>query len=138
MILLSTILRCFREESELTVRVAGSYANEGVVHWAVPSMKVLIDGGFLGGGLLLPQGVPAVILCMGEADGQTFWGKRQFVISRKQEIAVEPKVMSKEDITAAIRDLHIEKLSDKAKDSILGRMGASGAPQPCNCSCGLK
>lgn len=88
--------------------------------------------------MLLPQGVPALILCMGESDGQTFWGKTQFVIGRKQEIVVEPKVMSKEDITTAIRDLHIEKLSAGQRDSILAGSRMAGGSQPCDCSCGLR
>lgn len=117
------------EESELRVQVKGEHVLQANVYLVIPSLKALVPAGTLpgkndvygfftaDGKVPLPQGVPAIILCMGEDGGQPFWGKVQWMTSRSQELSVEPTTMSKEEINTAITQLHFEDLSITVKDA---------------------
>lgn len=153
-------------ESTLRVQVKGIYQNAAIVYLVVPGVKMLMqgfrpannDGCYVfhedDGRLLLPQGQPAFILCMGEEKGQTFWGKVQWTIGLTQEVAVQPAPMSKDAINTVIAQLHIEDLRLTVKDasnaaeiraidkemstadSLLKAIGGL-KPQFCDCDCRL-
>ena len=151
------------EPSMLQVRIP--YRLPANVYLVIPSVKVLMRGGPIPGErdaygfykedekkILLPQGVPAFILCMGEDKGQAFWGKVQWITGLSQELNLEPVAMSKEAIDTALSQLHIENLSIGVKDSknareireldtvthvtdSLLRKLAGLKPQFCDCNC---
>ena len=117
------------EDSKLTVTISGSYGEEADVFLVIPSLKIYQQGGYLkgkkdvfgfftaDGKLPLPQGVPAFVLCMGEQNGQAFFGKQQWIISRSQDLQLAPAVMTKEAINQAFNQLAFEKMPMKVGDS---------------------
>jgi mono/diheme cytochrome c family protein len=116
-------------ESTLRVRVLGAHRKEADVFLVVPSVKVMMVGLELSdtpdvyvfhtadGKMLLPQGVPAFILSMGEDKGQPVYGKVKWTTSLTQELTLEPVTMSKEAINTAIAQLGIADLQVTARDS---------------------
>jgi len=104
-------------ESTVRVRVKGEHRQKADLYLVLPSVKVLMGVGQEPERLLLPQGQPAFILCMGEDRGQPFWGKVQWTIGLNQELTVEPVTMSKEAINAAVDQLHIDDLRVTVKDA---------------------
>ena len=117
------------EDSKLTVTISGSYGEEADVFLVIPALKIYQQGGYLkgkkdvfgfftaDGKLPLPQGVPAFVICMGEKNGQPFFGKQQWITSRSQDLQLAPATMTKEAINQAFARLAFEKMPMKVADS---------------------
>ena len=116
-------------ESTLTVTISGGYGEEADVFLVIPSLKIYQQGGYLqgkkdafgfftaDGKIPLPQGVPAFVICMGELNGQAFFGKQQWIISRSQDLQLAPATMTKEAINQAFSQLAFEKMPMKVADT---------------------
>lgn len=146
------------ENSELIVRIQGEYREAVTVLLVIPSMKALCDGGRLkgvsdafgfytdDGKIPLPQGAQAYVIAMGEYKDQVIFGKVDFVAGLKQSLLLEPRLMKKEQMNAAVAALSIGGLSvhvqdTKNADRIKATDGELAAieglkPKNCDCNCG--
>jgi len=92
----------------LNISVKGKFSDDAVVLLVIPSIKVLhlIDPDE--GKIDLPRGLPAFILCMGEHQGQPFYGQLQFIIGDHREVKVKLVARTKAQIDSAIGRLHLD------------------------------
>ena len=147
------------EESELRVRIRGEYREAVTVFLVIPSEKILCDGGLLDdatdeygfftkdGKIVLPQGVPAYIIAMGEYKERVVFGKTAFITNRRQSPPMELRLMTKEEMNTEVAALSIDRLSVRAADSknssairaIDKNLAAIERfkPRDCNCNCDL-
>ncbi|MES2704569.1 MAG: cytochrome c [Bacteroidota bacterium] len=145
------------ENSELMVRVMGKYKSEVTLYLAIPSQKILLDGGLLSGSadtygfytkdgkIPLPQNVKAYIIALLEQDGQLFFGKTDFTTGLSQSPEITLQALTTDSVNIQIKLLDMPDFAFKASatkngDSIR-RVDIKIAeleglkPQGCDCSC---
>jgi hypothetical protein len=116
-------------ESELFVRMIGQYKETFNIYLAIPSLKVFGSGGKLNTGeglygfekkdgtIVLPQDIKAYVIAIGEYEDQILFSKKEFTISKKQELQLELKTVAKELFYNEIKSLSIDGLSIDASDT---------------------
>ena len=106
------------EPTTLNISVKGKFGDEAVVLLVIPSIKVLHEVDPFEGKIDLPRGLPAFILCMGEHQGQPFYGQLQWTIRDGEKLKVEPVARSRAQIDSAIGRLHLDS-------SLIGPIGVA-------------
>ncbi|MBN8673648.1 MAG: hypothetical protein J0L56_05915 [Chitinophagales bacterium] len=116
-------------ESELIVRISGSYREKLDIFLVIPEQKIYTKAGkkkgsideyvfaYTSGKIFLPQNAKAYILAMTEAEATIAFSLMQFTTSQTQQLDVELKTASKEEFNAAISSLNISGMKIEAKDS---------------------
>ncbi|MHA4808904.1 c-type cytochrome [Flavitalea flava] len=116
------------EDSELMVRLRGSYKESVTLFLAIPAAKILLEGGPLDsqdtygfwkkdGRLPLPQGTRAYIIAMGEYKEQVVFGITNFITGRQQSPDLTLSLVTKAQMNEALLGLSMDKLSVTATDS---------------------
>lgn len=145
------------EPSELRVHMTEEYAAEVNVFLVIPGRKILTEGGFLKDsktdfGFLtedaqipLPQREQAYVFATGEYGGKAVFAISSFITARSQTINLQPKAMTKEQITAIVSHLDLNQLSIRVADSRnAARIRAADTslaaiarfkPRNCDCDC---
>lgn len=116
-------------ESELIVRITGSYREKLDIFLIIPEQKIYTKAGkkkggideyvfaYTSGKIFLPQNAKAYILAMTEAEATIAFSLVQFTTSLTQQLDVELKTASKEDFNTAISSLNVSGMKIEAKDS---------------------
>ncbi len=143
-------------ESELFVRLQGSFKIDMNVVLVIPSVKVFAEGGKLkdneqygfdedNGSIPLPQNVKAYVLAFGESDNKIIFGKTVFNTETKQTINVSLEESTKEKIIAEIKGLDLDGIKaqiEKTKNpemiiEMQKKIEAAENFRPKNCDCGF-
>ncbi len=145
------------EDSELFVRLIGTYDMQLHMYLVIPHDKVFVSGGLIKGSkdtygfftddgkLPLPQNQEAYILGMGELDGSIVYGKTTFVTTVSQNLEITLDEVTKEEFDNAIAAIDMEgvdievgksKNADKLAevDKQLKELDVYN-PAGCDCSC---
>lgn len=105
------------QESQLMVRLQGSYKSKATVYLAIPSLNILGEAGpssadpdWLAffkrdGSIPLPQGAQAYIIGMAESAESAYFGIQRFTTSTKQQLELELKAATKEEFEATVKAL---------------------------------
>lgn len=116
-------------ESELIVRITGSYRGKLDIFLIIPEQKIYTKAGkkkggideyvfaYASGKIFLPQKAKAYILAMTEAEATIAFSLSQFTTSLAQQLDVELKTASKEEFNTAISSLNVSGMKIEAKDS---------------------
>jgi mono/diheme cytochrome c family protein len=147
------------KESELSVTIKGEYRDEISAFLVIPSVKVFEAGGPLDrdqyeygfytgdGKVFLPQGVPALVIAMGEQNGKLIFSLSSFRITEKQTLELTPELVSKDEMNRELQALDLQDISLKIQDSKnadsiretdrqlkdIERL----KPRTCDCNCGI-
>lgn len=116
------------DETSLKLTVDESLSTEIDVFIAVPKYKVFDRGGKLANGvqygfftmdgkLPLPVGVKVVVFALGEADGKIIYEYKEFISTAENEIALTPKLATKEEFNEAVKRFSLDRLSIEANNS---------------------
>lgn len=112
--------------SILTVEPNQDTLKRKEIFLAIPAYKVFAQGGLINktqysfyytnsGELPLPQGAEAYAIVFGEINKQLYFGVTQFVTSRDQNIKVEIKISSKDEIEKSINTLKFQNFNLKVE-----------------------
>lgn len=116
-------------ESELLVRITGSYREKLDIFLVIPEQKIYTKAGkkkgtadeyifaYTSGKIFLPQNATAYILAMTEAESNIAFSLSQFTTSLVQQLDIELKTASTEEFNAAISSLNVSGMKIEAKDS---------------------
>ena len=146
------------KESELIVRLRGEYRSQVNLFLAIPSARVFQRGGPLegqadtygfyatNGKILLPQGVKALLLAMGEQEGKLVFSMLSFQITEKQSIELTPVPITKKEMNAQLRALDLQEITIQAQNSKNAAAVRTTdtrlrnidhlKPRNCDCNCG--
>ena len=144
------------KDSELSVIIPDEYNENISVYLVLPSVKTFVPGGLLdnknneygfyesNGHIPLPQHATAYIIAMGEKDGESIFGKKEFTTQRKQVINMPLNKLNREALQQEMANLKFNDLTIGARktDNIEGIKKADkelkDAEQlkPKNCDCG--
>lgn len=117
------------EESELTVRITGSYQQQIHVYLMIPDRKIFVPGGLMrnskdqyafftnDGKIKLPQGAQAYIMAMAEQNGKVLYGQTSATLTTKQHLEVAMTEISKDDFNKKMAELGTDGLSINVQDS---------------------
>lgn len=117
------------EESQLTVRLQGSYKSKATVYLAIPSLNILGEAGpsaadpdWLAffkndGSIPLPQEAQAYIIGMAESAESAYFGIQRFTTSTSQQLELELKAGTKQEFEAAIKALPLKDLQITLSDT---------------------
>lgn len=117
------------EESQLTVRLQGSYKSKATVYLAIPSLNILGEAGpssadpdWLAffkrdGSIPLPQGAQAYLIGMAESAESAYFGIQRFTTSTSQQVKLELKAGTKQEFEAAIKALPLKDLQITLSDT---------------------
>jgi cytochrome c551/c552 len=117
------------QESELFVRITGQYQQRIKVYLIIPSVKTYGEGGpadrdpkefaffYKTGKLPLPQNQKAYILAVTDSEDSPAFGITEFTTSLKQELEVSLHAATKDEFTAAINQLHLDRLHITVADA---------------------
>ncbi len=94
-------------KSKLIVKLQGIYADKQEIYFAIPSMKVISQGGYLkegsdigfadlDGSIPLPQQTQALVFAVGEQKGKFYFSKKDFITSKNQTITLTAYELSRE------------------------------------------
>lgn len=115
--------------SELKVKIPGEYKENFSIYLIIPSFKTYVAGGLLenkndeygfeqlDGYITLPQGAAALILVVGEKDGEAIFGKKEFITKQKQLIELPLKKLNKEALQQELAKLSFNDLKIEATKS---------------------
>lgn len=143
------------EESELSVRLIGTYDMQLHMYLVIPNDKVFVSGGLLQGSkdtygfytddgkIVLPQSKQAYILGMGELEGNIVYGKTSFITSISQNLEISLEKISKEEFATAIASFNSNGLNISVDSSenaeqigeIDNKLKEINAYKPVNCDC---
>ena len=143
--------------STLTVQWETAHQDHVNIFLLIPSARILQEGGPLEDGsnksgfyttdgmAPLPQGVKALILALGEKDGQPLLGVADFITSETQTFNLQIHPLSKEKLNTYLRQLDLQEITIKLEDSKNAQeIRARDAelkdleklkPTSCDCSC---
>lgn len=117
------------QESQLMVRLQGSYKSKATVYLAIPSLNILGEAGpssadpdWLAffkrdGSIPLPQGAQAYIIGMAESAESAYFGIRRFTTSTKQRLELELKAATKEEFETAVKALPFKDMQITLSDT---------------------
>ncbi|MBL0357424.1 MAG: cytochrome c [Chitinophagaceae bacterium] len=117
------------EESELFVRIAGTYREKIKIYLIIPSAKVLGEGGpsennndeyaFFNrnGTIPLPQNAKAYILAVTETEQSIAFALKEFTTQAKQEFQISLNASTKQEFAKVIESIGADQLSIKLEDS---------------------
>ncbi len=116
-------------ESELMVRITGSYREKLDIFLIIPEQKIYTKAGkkkssadeyvfaYTSGKIFLPQNAKAYILAMTEAESGIAFSLSEFTTSQHQQLDIALKTAGKEEFNAAISSLNVPGMKIEAKDS---------------------
>jgi mono/diheme cytochrome c family protein len=141
-------------ESELFVRLQGSYAMDININLIIPQYKVFVEGGKLSDGqqygfdeldgkIMLPQNTQAYIIAFAEKNDNLIFAKKEFNTQTKQTIELSFTEISKQQLKAEIRALKLDNVTADVKDSknadairaIDKNIKNADSLKPKNCNC---
>lgn len=143
------------EESELTVRITGSYQQQLHVYLMIPDRKIFVPGGLMrdskdqyafftdDGKIKLPQGAKAYIMAMAEQDGKVIYGQTTAILTTKQQLEVTMSEITKDAFNQKMAAIDVDGLNinvqdSKNADSIRATDKALNDLQaPADCDCNL-
>jgi cytochrome c2 len=158
---IDALLNSFDEkmESELRVRIVGTYKSSISVNLVVPIINTFLEGGKLSGKeveygfftkdgkIPLPKNAKAYIIAMGETNGQMVFSKKEFIVSEKQTFEISPEISTVEEFNASIKAIGSSTVNIKAIETPTGRELKENdkqlkeaeklKPKNCSCDCGL-
>lgn len=116
-------------QSKLIVRIQGSYAGKQEFYLAIPSVKVITQGGYLtngrdigfyekDGSIPLPQQTQAFVFAVGEEKGNFYYSQTNFVTTINQTITLKAESISRETFTKKIQQLEQNGLKIKSDTTI--------------------
>jgi mono/diheme cytochrome c family protein len=116
------------KESTLTVRLQGQYKVHVDIYLAIPSLKIFAKGGRTNnedefafdtkdGKIQLPESAKAYIFAMSEIEENILFDYKEFTISLRQQIPIEVKPSTKENVYALFRSFKFSQFSVKVEDS---------------------
>lgn len=116
------------DETSLKLTVDESLSKEIDVFIAVPKYKVFDRGGKVADGvhygfftmdgkLPLPVGVKIVVFALGEADGKIIYDYKELISTAENEIALTPKLATKEEFNEAVKRFSLDRLSIEANNA---------------------
>ncbi len=115
-------------QSELFVRLQGSYDIDVNINLIIPQYKVFVEGGKLNNGkqygfdeidgkIMLPQNSKAYIIAFAEKGDKLIFAKREFNTQTKQTIELFFTEISKQQLKTEITSLKLDNLEADVKDS---------------------
>ena len=147
-----------KTETELRVRLIGTYKASLSVNLMVPVINTFLEGGKLNGNegdygfytkdgkIPLPENAKAYIIVMGEADGQLLYAKKEFIVSKQQRIEIEAQPATTEEFNASIKAIGSANINIKATETQTGKdlkenekqiqEAEKLKPTRCSCECG--
>lgn len=147
-----------KTETELRVRLIGTYKASLSVNLVVPVINTFLEGGKLSGNegdygfytkdgkIPLPENAKAYIIVMGEADGQLLYAKKEFIVSKQQRIEIEAQPATTEEFNASTKAIGSANINIKATETQTGKdlkenekqiqEAEKLKPKRCSCDCG--
>ena len=147
-------------ETELRVRLIGTYKASLSVNLVVPVINTFLEGGKLSsndgeygfftkdGKIPLPENAKAYIIVMGETDGQLLYAKKEFIVSKQQRIEIAAQPATIEEFNASIKAIGSTSINIKAVETQAGKdlkenekqikEAEKLKPKRCSCDCGGK
>ncbi|MDO6429111.1 cytochrome c [Flavitalea sp. BT771] len=144
--------------STLTVQWDAAFRDRVNIFLLIPSARILQEGGPLEDGTNrsgfytsdgmtpLPQGVKALVLALGEEDGQPLLGAADFITSETQTFNLQIHTLSKKELNTYLRQLDLQEIAIQLEDSKNAKqIRAADAqlkdldklkPASCDCACG--
>jgi len=144
-------------ETELRVRLIGTYKASLSVNLVVPVINTFLEGGKLNGNegeygfytrdgkIPLPENAKAYIVVMGEADGQLLYAKKEFIVSKQQRFEIEAQPATIEEFNASIKAIGSANINIKAVETQTGKdlkendkqikEAEKLKPKRCSCDC---
>ncbi|WP_052272826.1 c-type cytochrome [Flavihumibacter solisilvae] len=122
--------------SELTVRLKSEHKKDIQVYLIIPSQKVFLEGRLLSqsndqfvfqtkdGKIELPQNVLAYIIALSENNEGILFGKKEFLITTRQHIDLNLRLVSKEQFQEELTSMSLDDLKTETLK-----------PRNCNCDC---
>ena len=115
-------------ESELFVRLQGSYQLDININLIIPQYKVFVEGGKLddekqygfdetSGKIMLPQNTKAYIIAFAEKEDKIIFAKKEFNTQTKQTIDLVFTEISNQQLQAEIKSLKLDDVKTEIKDS---------------------
>ncbi len=109
-------------KSKLVVKLQGASSDKQEIYLAIPSVKVVGQGGYLGnssdigfaysdGSIPLPQQQKAFVFAIGEQKGKFFYSRKDFITSTNQTIYLTAQEFSKKQFDLKILELQQNGLS---------------------------
>ncbi len=148
-----------KTETELRVRIIGSYKTSISINLVVPVINTFLEGGKLSGTndeygfftkdgkIPLPKNAKAYIIAMGETEGKLLFAKKEFIVSEKQSIDITPVPTTIEVFNSSIKTIGSTSISIKAIETQTGKDLKENdkqlkeveklKPKKCSCDCGL-
>jgi hypothetical protein len=144
-----------RIETELRVRLIGTYKASVSVNLVVPVINTFLEGGKLSGNdgeygfytkdgkIPLPENAKAYIVVMGETNGQLVYAKKEFIVSKSQNVEITPEVTTAEALNASVKAIGAVNINIRAVETETGKNLKENEKQlkeaeklkPKNCSC---
>jgi mono/diheme cytochrome c family protein len=107
-------------DTELRIRIQGTYKTSISVYLAIPSIRAFIDGGLLegkddeygfftkDGKIPLPPNAEAYIIAMAEANGKILYNSKAFITTQSKQLELSLKEVTREKFDEAIKSLGFE------------------------------
>lgn len=143
-------------QSELFVRLQGSYKMDINISLIIPQYKAFIEGGKLqdstqygfdnmDGTIMLPQNEKAYIIAFAEKGDKLIFAKKEFNTQTKQTIELTFAEISKQQLRAEIMALKLDDVDAAVTDSkhaneiraVDKQLQAAEKLKPVNCNCDL-
>ncbi len=144
------------ENSELMVRLIGTYKSEVTMYCLLPEKNIMLNGGLVNGKtdeycfytddgkIPLPQNTRAVIIATYEENGQLYFGTTSFTTTRKQSPEITITATSSETMKMTIEKLNLSDFNiqiDQSKNAgsikeVDEQLKAVEQLQPKDFSCG--
>ncbi|HOZ77656.1 MAG TPA: hypothetical protein PLY34_06640, partial [Ferruginibacter sp.] len=115
--------------SELFVRVVGTYTKKIKIYLIIPSAKILGEGGpsekddelyaffYKSGNIPLPQNTRAYILAVTETENALAYGLKEFTTQTKQQLEISLTTATKQSFDKAMESIGGDKLSITTKEA---------------------
>ena len=116
-------------KSKLTVKMQGTNSDKQEIYLAIPSAKVVGQGGYLengtdigfaylDGSIPLPQQQKAFVFAIGEEKGKFFYSRKDFITGKNQTIYLTAQELSKEQFDLKMLALQQEGLTTVADTTL--------------------
>ncbi|MGB8192491.1 MAG: cytochrome c [Chitinophagaceae bacterium] len=144
-------------ESNLMVRIQGTYRERLNVYIVIPSARIFAAAGKKNdnyvfsdtedGKVFLPVNTKAYIMVMGDREDDILFAMSQFYVQDKNQLELSPAVVTKAQFNQFVSKLNFEQLNIKLEDAknaddlrkTVKDLKAAELlkPKGCNCDCGL-